>query len=75
MNTETEAHPAAAEETRPAAPPREVSGKSRPPDPFVYDNGQILLELLRGRAEEEERRRFVAGLRRLDRGGLTPDAL
>ena len=34
---------------------------------FVYDNGQILLELLRGR-EEEKRRRFVAGLRRLTRG-------
>lgn len=74
MKTETEAHPAAAEHTLPA-PPGEVSGKSRPPAPFVYDNGQIMLELLRGRAEEEERRRFVAGLRRLDRSGFTPDAL
>jgi hypothetical protein len=46
-----------------------------PPAEFVYDNGQILLELLRSRAAEEERRRFVTGLRRL--GGFTrpPDDL
>lgn len=39
--------------------------KARPPVDFVYDNGQIMLELLRGRAAEEERRGFVEGLRRL----------
>lgn len=39
-----------------------------PPAEFVYDAGQIVLELMRVRAAEEERRRFVAGLRRLDGG-------
>lgn len=39
--------------------------KARPPVAFVHDNGQILLKLLRGRAKEEDRRRFVMSLRRL----------
>lgn len=42
--------------------------KTRPPAEFVYDNGQILLELLRERADAEDRRRFVSSLRRLRRG-------
>ena len=37
-----------------------------PPADFIYDGGQIMLELLRVRAAEEERRRFVAALRRID---------
>jgi hypothetical protein len=51
-----------------------VTGKAGPPADFVYDSGQIILELLRGRAEEEDRRRFVEALRRL-RGaaGLTEE--
>lgn len=40
--------------------------QARPPADFVYENGQIMLELLRRRAAEEERRSFVEGLRRLD---------
>ena len=52
--------------TAPAGP-RGVATRS--PAEFVYDNGQIMLELLRGRASEEERSRFVAGLRRLGRAG------
>lgn len=38
----------------------------RAPAEFVYDGGEIMLELLRVRAAEEERRRFVAALRRID---------
>jgi hypothetical protein len=42
---------------------------ARPPSEFVYDDGEIILELLRAReGEEEERRRFVEGLGRLRRG-------
>lgn len=40
-------------------------GKGQPPADFVYDNGQIMLELLHRRAAEVERRSFVEGLRRL----------
>jgi hypothetical protein len=40
--------------------------RARPPADFVYENGQIILELLRRRAAEEERRSFIEGLRRLD---------
>ena len=51
--------------TAPAGP--QGAAATRPPAEFVYDNGQIMLELLRGRAAEEERWRFVEGLRRLGR--------
>jgi len=61
------------------APHADLSGagavKASPPADFVHDNGQILLELLRGRAAEEERRRFVTGLRRLRDGRRTRDDL
>ena len=42
--------------------------KGLTPADFVYDNGQILLELLRGRADVEDRRRFISSLRRLHGG-------
>ena len=53
--------------TAPARPPGAAA--TRKPAEFVYDNGQIMLELLRGRDAEEERWHFVAGLRRLGRAG------
>ncbi len=40
--------------------------RARPPADFVYENEQIILELLRRRAAEEERRSFVESLRHLD---------
>jgi hypothetical protein len=49
------------------------AGAARSPAEFVYDNGQIILELLRGRAAEEERWRFVEGLRRLGRAADAKD--
>ena len=42
----------------------------RAPAEFVYDHEQVILELRRAREEEEERRHFVEGLRRL-RGDVT----
>jgi hypothetical protein len=53
--------------TAPAGP--QGATATRPPAEFVYDNGQIMLGLLRGRTAEEERRHFVAGLRCLGRAG------
>lgn len=41
---------------------------------FSYDDEQIFLDLLRGRAAEEDRRRFVAGLRRLDDGRVKDES-
>ena len=55
------------------APARPRGAAAGPPAEFVYDNGQIMLELLRGRAAEEERWRFVEGLRRLDRAADAED--
>jgi len=51
--------------------PREESGagNDRPPTECVYDNEQITPGPLRAREEQEERRRFVEGLRRLRVGG------
>ena len=48
------------------------AGKARAPAYAAYDNGEIMLELLRARSAEEGRRRFVEGLRRL-RGHDSPD--
>lgn len=63
--TEAESLPAGGgEEQQPRHPRAGGVGKAGPPAEFIYDNAQILLELLRGRAEKEDRRRFVAGLRR-----------
>lgn len=45
---------------------RTAAGKPRLPAEFIYDGGQIIIELLSARAEEEEKRRFVERLRRLD---------
>jgi hypothetical protein len=50
-----------------------ANSHARPLAAIVYDNGQVLLELLQSRAAEEERRRFVEGLRRLDRNQAVPD--
>ena len=49
-------------------------GKGLPPADFVYDNGQIILELLHRRAAEEERRRLVEGLRRLGRNAQSTES-
>ena len=54
------------DEKRPNQRPGEAgAGKGQPPADFVYENGQIMLELLHRRAAEEERRSFVEGLRHL----------
>jgi hypothetical protein len=41
---------------------RRRASPGRAPVEFVYEGGEIMLELLRGRDAEEERRRFVAAL-------------
>jgi hypothetical protein len=50
-----------------------VNDRLRPPAVFVYNDGQIMLELLLARAEEEDRRRFITGLRRPDGSGDARD--
>jgi hypothetical protein len=65
MNTETRLDEERGEGDLPADRRRRAAPACAPAE-FVYDGGQIMLELLRGRAAEEERRRFVAGLRRID---------
>ncbi len=65
MPAEKKTQSMAAIGVRPAAKPA-ANSHARPLAAIVYDNGQILLELLQSRAEGEEKRRFVAGLRHLD---------
>jgi hypothetical protein len=72
MMTERDGPGGAGEEERHPALRASAAGTAQPPAEFVYDNGEILLELLRGRAAEEERRRFAAGLQRLGDGRRAP---
>ncbi len=72
MRAEKNAQSGAAMWAPPGAKPA-ANSHARPLGAIVYDSGQILLELLQRRAAEEERRRFVAGLRRLDDGRGAPD--
>src|SRR5215208_419731 len=55
--------------------PRAVAVGARPPAEFVRDNGRILLELLRGRAQADDGRSFVSALRRLRGGAETPEKM
>jgi hypothetical protein len=72
MPTQTNA-PARAggEDSHPA--PSTAGARKAPPTAFVYDNGEIMLELPSARAAEEARRRFVEGLRRLRGHGVGGD--
>ena len=65
MLPETNTPADAGGEDSPTDSSKAVAGGALPPAEFVYDNGQIMLELLRGRAAEEARRRLVEGLSRL----------
>lgn len=65
MNTETTLDEGRGGDGLPAGRRQRVVPACAPAE-FIYDSGQIMLELLRGRAAEEERLRFVAGLRRMD---------
>lgn len=59
------------------SPPTRAGGgrKAGTPAEFIYDNAQILLQLLRARSEEEDRRRFIAGLLRGPDDTLAPEDL
>lgn len=68
MTTETNVHVPRDEEAPAPILSAAGSSKARPPADFIYDGGQIILELLQRRAEEEDRLRFITALRRLDCG-------
>jgi len=59
------------------SPPARAGGgrKAGTPAEFIYDNAQILLQLLRARSEEEDRRRFITGLLRGPDDTLAPEDL
>lgn len=73
MKEEKSPRSRAEKKSKPPAPRSDGQGKAGPPAEFIYDNAQILLQLLRARSEEEDRRRFVAGLLRGPDEALTPD--
>ena len=64
MLTETSATTGVGEEGVPSDSSGAGASKARLPAEFVYDNEQILLEVLRRRAEVEDARRFDSALRR-----------
>lgn len=72
MIAETDTRAPTVEGDEPRHSPAGVARAYRRASYFSYDDEQIFLDLLRGRAAEEDRRRFVAGLRRLG-GGRVKD--
>lgn len=74
MIADTDVRALTVEGDEPRYSPTGVARRSSRAVGFSYDDEQIFLDLLRGRAAEEDRRRFVVGLRRLDGSRATSDS-